>query len=83
MCNIVIPGYGVDVVRGVTGPQGIPAYPTAGATGLGTASLCLHGFYSANGYCIECVFSAATKDKGATSVEACSEWLFPQSRKAA
>ena len=77
-CNKVLPGYGIDEVFNVTGPQSIPVLPQ-NASGLPAATVCDIGFYSAGGYCAECPAGTVTRVKGAKSIEECSEsrtcWL--------
>ena len=76
LCNVVLPGYGIDVVTNVTGPDSIPPLPTNRTDGLPNATICDIGFYSLGGYCAECPAGTVTRVKGAKSIEECSEYML-------
>jgi hypothetical protein len=73
LCNRVLPGHGISTVFNVSGTQSAPLYPSAGADGLPTATVCNIGFYSFNGFCARCPYDTVTLAKGATAVEACGK----------
>jgi uncharacterized membrane protein len=73
LCNRVLPGHGISTVFNVSGTHNAPVYPSAGADGLPTATVCDLGSYSLNGFCARCLYDTVTLAKGATTVEACSK----------